>query len=271
MNEVTAPADTCAALRLRQRVARAFARQASHYDAHAGLQRAVADALLTLLPALTAAHRVLDLGCGTGYLARAVQGRAAAEIFALDLALPMLQQTAGQPAEHPPPGLVCADAEALPLATACCDLVVSSLAMQWCPRPQRLLAELARVLRPGGNALLTTLGPATLQELRSAWQRSGGPERHNRFESVERLRELAGQAGLEGTVSSRLLQRYYADWQALMAELRGLGATTRTESAPVGLARRDRLRAVASAFDTQRGPQGVAVTWEVITLQLRKH
>jgi malonyl-CoA O-methyltransferase len=110
-----------------------------------------------------------------------------------------------------------------------------------------------------------------LQELRSAWQHSGGPERHNRFESGERLQALAAQAGLEGPVGSRRLQRYYTDWQALMAELRGLGATTRTDSGPVGLARRDRLRAVASAFDTRRGPQGVAVTWEVITLQLSKH
>ena len=40
------------------------------------------------------------------------------------------------------------DAEALPLAAGSVDLVYSSLALQWCHRPELLFAELARVLRP---------------------------------------------------------------------------------------------------------------------------
>ena len=60
------------------------------------------------------------------------------------------------------------DAEHLPLASQSVDLVFSSLAIQWCARPHLLFAELARVLRPGGRCLFTSLGPDTLRELRTS-------------------------------------------------------------------------------------------------------
>ncbi len=55
-----------------------------------------------------------------------------------------------------------------PLASASVGLVWSSLAMQWC-EPTRTLAECARVLAAGGLALVATLGPRTLWELREAF------------------------------------------------------------------------------------------------------
>ena len=57
----------------------------------------------------------------------------------------------------------------LPLASASVDLVFSNLMLQWCQPPDAALAEVRRVLRPGGFLAFSTFGPATLQELRSAW------------------------------------------------------------------------------------------------------
>ncbi|NIV73292.1 MAG: methyltransferase domain-containing protein, partial [Gammaproteobacteria bacterium] len=65
--------------------------------------------------------------------------------------------------------LVCGDAEAIPLADASVDLAVSSLMLPTCPRPERVLAELHRVLVPGGLLMLASLGPDTLRELRQSW------------------------------------------------------------------------------------------------------
>ena len=61
-----------------------------------------------------------------------------------------------------------ADIEALPFATQRFDAWWSSLSVQWCD-PARVFAEAARVLRPQGRLAVSTLGPATFHELRSAF------------------------------------------------------------------------------------------------------
>lgn len=70
--------------------------------------------------------------------------------------------------------LLLADAAALPLATGSVDAAVSSLVLCSVPRPAKTLAELASVLRPGGELRLlehvrTTLVP--LPPRNSAWPR----------------------------------------------------------------------------------------------------
>src|SRR5690606_28794651 len=148
----------------RAAIARAFGAAVASYDAHATLQRQVALRLLQQLPAHAAPQSVLDLGCGTGFCSRQLQQRwPAATLLALDLALPMVAHTRNNvPAVLP----LCADAEALPLASESIDLVVSSLAIQWCSHYDSLFRELARITRPGAAVLLSTFGPDSLQVLR---------------------------------------------------------------------------------------------------------
>src|SRR5690606_13347117 len=103
-----------------------------------------------------------------------------AEILGLDLAEGMLRF-----ARLERPGRshwLCGDAEALPLASASVDLVYSNLSIQWCENLPLLLAELRRVLRAGGKLVLTTMGPRTLRELKSAWQEVDGYVHVNRFQ-----------------------------------------------------------------------------------------
>jgi malonyl-CoA O-methyltransferase len=68
-------------------IKRAFAASAQHYDRVAALQRGVGEALLaqphTLEP--NATQRVLDIGCGTGFLTHALSQRyRTAQLYALD-------------------------------------------------------------------------------------------------------------------------------------------------------------------------------------------
>ncbi|HSO66138.1 MAG TPA: class I SAM-dependent methyltransferase [Ornithinibacter sp.] len=99
---------------------------------------------------------VAELACGTAYVS-AWLARAGARPVALDLSgeqlatARRLQGTLG-----PVFPLVQADAEHLPLATGCVDLVVSEHgAAAWCD-PARWLPEAARVLRPGGRLVFLT-------------------------------------------------------------------------------------------------------------------
>lgn len=164
----------------RQAVRDSFARAAATYDAAAVLQREVADRLLARLTYINLRPlRLLDLGCGTGYLTRLLSQRySSAQIIALDLALPMVRAARMHTAMRLPFGIgrrlsrcryANGDGEALPFADASLDLVVSNLTLQWCD-PDRVFRECRRVLRPGGLFLFTTFGPDTLKELRTAWR-----------------------------------------------------------------------------------------------------
>ena len=156
----------------RRALARAFDLASTSYDGHAQLQREVREELLARLPFFKLApRRVVDLGCGTGEGAAALRRQfRRAETIAIDLAPGMLRQARGRSRPWRRFARVCADAEALPLASGSVDLVFSSLMLQWCEQPQAALAEISRVLRPDGLLLFSTLGPQTLDELRSAWR-----------------------------------------------------------------------------------------------------
>lgn len=260
------PQTSGSAMPARERIARAFARSADSYDRHADLQRAVADQLLALLPRPTIADHLLDLGCGTGYCTQQLRSLLpAATVLALDLAEPMLQRTQSVSAVLP----LCADAQQLPLQAACMDLIVSSLAIQWCGDVEALLAGLHRVLRPGGVALLSTLGPQSLHELRAAWQGIDQRMHSNRFTALATIECAATAAGFTLDCTRELRIKHYDSLRALARELKGLGANAVLEPgasavSPAG------FRAAEAAFARNREAAGIPVQWEVFYLQLRR-
>lgn len=94
----------------------------------------------------------LDLACGTGDLSRLLAGRYPdGHVIGLDLSREMLSLAL---ARGVPPHLsyLQGDMHALPLATASCDLVTGGYALRNAPDLTRAVAEIARVLRPGGHA-----------------------------------------------------------------------------------------------------------------------
>ncbi len=88
---------------------------------------------------------VLDVGCGTGDLARSLR-RSGQRAVGIDLSLGMLAaaRTGGAP-------LAQADAVALPFRSASVDAVVSGFAVRNFADLPAVVHELGRVLRPGGR------------------------------------------------------------------------------------------------------------------------
>lgn len=251
-------------------IAQSFSRAAPHYDSVARLQRDVGEALLERLPESgRGVTTLVDLGCGTGYFRPALQDRyPGADYLGLDIAPGMLHWARQQDAQGCARWAV-GDAEALPLATASVDLVFSSLALQWCYHPHRLLAELARVLRPGGRVLFSTLGPSTLQELRAAWATVDDGQHVNRFLPLEALQQAA--APLPGVCLHTEVETRVAHHPAvgdLLRELKTLGAHNMNQGRAGGLTPRGRLAAMLRAYETCREPQGLPATWEVIYASL---
>lgn len=97
-----------------------------------------------------AGRDVLEVGCGGAQCSRWLAARGA-RVVGLDLSAGMLR---GSPSGTRPPGpaLVQADARALPFAEKVFDLACSAYgAVPFVGDPERIMREVARVLRPGGR------------------------------------------------------------------------------------------------------------------------
>lgn len=253
-------------------VRRAFGRAASSYDAHAVLQAEVQRRLQERLDDLALAPKtVLDVGSGTGRGTAALRKRyPQAQAIALDLALPMLHTAARHRTWLRPFSRVCGDAEALPLADASVDLLHSSLCLQWCGRPDRVLEEFRRVLRPQGVLLFSTFGPQTLHELREAFAEVDATPHVSRFLDIHQLGDALLAAGFRDPVLERdTFVLTYADVLALMRELRAIGATNADHERTRGFTGKRHLQRVIAAYEQHRRDGQVPASYEVVYAMAR--
>ncbi len=253
----------------KQQVAGSFSRAACHYDAVAGLQRQVGNQLFGLQPS----HwhgRLLDLGSGTGYFSLPLAQLPGTRVLALDMAQGMLSFARSARA-HPQIDYLCADAEQLPLADSCIDGLFSSLAIQWCQHPQRLFAELARVMRPGGCALIATLGPDTLSELRAAWAAVDDYQHVNQFVAQQHI-DTAIEPGFEIVAfEQQRIVLQFDQLKQLTDELKGLGAHNLNPGRQQSLSGRQRVKAFRSAYERLRDDQGkIPATYQVFYYRLQR-
>ncbi|HEX8696375.1 MAG TPA: class I SAM-dependent methyltransferase [Longimicrobium sp.] len=140
-----------------QRIRREYAAHAAEYDRRWAKYVERSLALLRPFLAGAAPGEVLDLGCGTAGLLprlRAWDVRLSRYV-GVDFAPEML--AAGRerlPGALGAAALAAGAAEALPLRDASFDTVVSASSLHYWEAPRRVLAEVRRVLRPGGRLVL---------------------------------------------------------------------------------------------------------------------
>ena len=114
--------------------------------------------------------RVLEVGCGTGWL----WAEASAHLpSGLDLTLTDLSEgmvaeaveRVGSLRRHRRVEGRVADAQSLPSTRRAFDVVIANHMLYHVPEPARAVAELARVVRPGGVVMAATVGETHLREL----------------------------------------------------------------------------------------------------------
>ena len=98
---------------------------------------------------VTAHERILDVGCGTGNLTRAL-GAAQAVVTGIDLSAPYIAY-ARQHTSDPGVTFEVGAAQHLPYPDGAFDRALSMLALDTMPEAARALAEMRRVTRPGGT------------------------------------------------------------------------------------------------------------------------
>jgi SAM-dependent methyltransferase len=118
---------------------------------------------------LAPGERLLEVGCGTGTLWKANADRlpAGVSLTLTDLSPGMLGESRRRLAAlEPAPQLRVADVQSLPFAEASFDVATANHMLYHVPNRARALAELARVLRPGGRLVASTYPWTHLLELR---------------------------------------------------------------------------------------------------------
>jgi ArsR family transcriptional regulator len=111
------------------------------------------------LAALLPAHwTVADLGCGTGPVAAALAPWVR-RVIGVDGSTAMLDAARARLVDLPNVELRAGELEALPLEDGEVDAATLILVLHHVPEPQRVLAEAARIVRPGGQLLVIDMLP----------------------------------------------------------------------------------------------------------------
>lgn len=245
----------------RQRILRAFA-EAQDYDRRARVQRIVAEGLAARIALLDlpAAPRVLEIGCGTGFLTQALIDRGVGGTWTVtDMAPAMIERCRARVGEGPGRRFALLDGEHGTPGQGPFDLICSSLALQWFDDAPAALARMREWLAPGGRGMVTTLGPGSFAEWRSAHEAEGLAPGTPDFPPVEAFAAL----GPESLDVERHVERH-EDARAFLRALKAIGAgTAAARHRPLPPAA---LRRVMARFEDA----GSAVTYEVVTCHFRR-
>lgn len=180
-----------------------FDTAADHYDKTRAVSDETMDRTISLLSSeLRDRGRVLEVGVGTGLLALRLH-EAGIPVSGLDLSAPMLAKLVEKAGGAPPFPAVLGDATTMPFADAAFGAAYLRWVLHLIPGWRAALAEMARVVRPGG-VLLVSLG---------AFDEVGTAIR-------ARFSEITG-------LSTDPVGLMWGNHDALDAELEGLGARLR--------------------------------------------
>jgi malonyl-CoA O-methyltransferase len=283
-------------------VQRSFSRAAPKYDGSSTVQKDVAVELTRLVASLNEAgngagdgtddgpgKNILDIGCGTGSLTRLLKDLyPGSKVTGCDIAAPMLHK-ARELSGSNGAGLFAADCEGLALREGAFDLAASSLTFQWSPDTRLAFGEARRVLKPGGLFAFSTLGPATLHELKASYEEVISRRGHEYapflpYKDPVTLTDELKATGLRVTyMEARPIIRTYKDLFELLTVLKNIGAFRRVGAArganDGGLAGGLLLKEVAGVYREKfPGPPaspaskgaGVRATYDVIYAAARK-
>jgi malonyl-CoA O-methyltransferase len=165
---------------------------------------------------------------------------------------------------------LCSDAEHLSFADQSVDVIYSNFALQWCANLPRLFAELQRILKPDGQLIFTTLGPATLHELKTAWQQVDNRVHVNQFHERDLLLACLQQLGfIQIALEHKPAVMQFEHLSDLTRSLKALGAQNVNRGRAAGLTGRKKIQAFKAAYENFRSNNLLPATYDVFYVKAK--
>lgn len=244
-----------------------FSHAAPRYDTLARFQQVELQRVLDAARMISAGPaQLLDVGCGTGLFAQlAGADRPQWKIMGVDISEGMCG--VAQRYCH----AIQSDVTCLPIAERSVDMCVSSLCLQWVENKPQAIAEMARVLKPGGRLILSTLGGQTLRELRAAASAVDLPLGLLAMPSAAYYREAIVAAGLRILdFQQHTTPELYPDVATMLNSMRQIGAGNNFVNTGRGLTGVRRWQAMLAQYETHRREEGIPATWDRVFILASK-
>ncbi len=213
-------------------VADQFSAIAAEYETHWAQVLMPANSELVAMVPMAEARSVLDLGGGVGSLAPVLQAAAPrARVVVCDRAEGMVRRVRlGSP--------VVADALRLPFRSRAFDAVLVTFVLQFIDEPDRMLCEVARLLRPGGAVAVAAWGQVTKAPSERLWWEAldefGAPEvaavpapGGKATTTLAELDELLRRTGFDPIETRRLPWVDQPDLERFLQRMTNLGPSSR--------------------------------------------
>src|SRR3990167_9614984 len=163
---------------------------------------------------LGSAQSILDVGCGSGQTAIPA-AKKGLQVTGIDIAANLIDHARRAAARAKlDVQFDVGDAEDLPYADQRFDAAISLIGAMFAPRPEQVAAELARVIKPGGQLFMANWTPASMQAQMFKCVSEIQPPPPGLVSPVLWGDELTVQQRLaEGFTDIRLARKIYPQWQ----------------------------------------------------------
>lgn len=268
----------------KKKLERRFSRNAKTYDEYAVVQKEMSRKLISIVKT-ESPKRILEIGCGTGYLTELVADRfPEADILALDLAPGMIEVASKRLEDKNKAGRItflCADAES-DFPEGKYDLIISNATFQWFNHPDEMALKIMNSLTEDGQCLFSTFGSQTFIELGQAFRMAAMEmelEEEVRasqnfltaYDWVMRLETAKAQAGVRAAVTSyeNMLPEYFTDCMAFFQSVKKIGANNANSSRSTTSPKF--MQTVTDIYEREfMTDKGISATYHALYLSIEK-
>jgi malonyl-CoA O-methyltransferase len=169
----------------------------------------------------------IDLGCANGSSSRFLAKHyKKCHTFSLDLSQGMLIESRKKRSFLTPIMEIQASAYSLPFKNNSIDLIFANLLMPWIGDLPLFFIEISRILKNDGLFIFSTLGPDSLQIIKSIWSKLDNYEHINPFIDMHIIGDQILQSGLgDPVLDAEKLTINYKNIDSLFSDLKNSGAS----------------------------------------------
>lgn len=241
-----------------------FGRSATTYHQAAHIQRELAARLAVATQSFKPLKNILEVGCGTGFLTRAMLAIHRPNIYHLnDLAPEMVAQSARilQESDIHTSSVMVGDAETIDFPKAL-DAIVSSSTIQWFSQPARFFEKSAMALRQGGLLAVGTFGPLNFKEIKSLTQNGLN------YAAVAELRQMLSPWFEVHSIEETTLTQWFESPASVLSHMRHTGVNCLHGHHMGAGALRRFMASYTEQYANSKGQ--IPLTWHPITMVATK-